>query len=494
MKKAINLIIMLLTFITVRAEDVLQILPQQIHIGSTSADGRSFSIQMNNEATFTAFQMDLYLPEGMELDERDPIVLVKDRFPHEEGRYGITFDHEVLYTKRSDGAYRILVSSNINAPINGNNGDLLTVYYVTDPTMQDGIQPVKIKNVVMAISGTEGVRHTETSSYFYTENTNFTSLSSLNLSALTGAIYQDVLKQTNELIKNNTSLSEINLSGADSISMIPEVQNINCIYYVRENSPAAKFLSEAKKTINVVAIGNQGNHCERLVLTDGFPALFTLPFTASQASYSRNVPSAGWYSLCLPYTTESPEDVFVEKFSSLNGNTIIFSHAEITAHNPCIFYTSKLNVEFAASDVAIQPAPEELVDNLFIGTYRQIPASNIVNCYALHSDGSGFGITGNTTYIPPFRAYVHANGQGNKIRLIHDQETAINDQKSSGKIKIDQGINWIRVEACCDKQLVTIYTPDGKCIYQNQLNQSERKTFFVEKGLYLVNNIKIIVK
>lgn len=486
---------MFLTLVAARAEDVLQILPQQIHIGSSSADGRSFSIQMNNEATFTAFQMDLYLPEGMDLDERDPIVLVKDRFPHEEGRYGITFDHEVLFAKRNDGSYRIIVSSNINAQIYGNNGNLLTVYYITDPELPEGIHPVKIKNVVMAISGTEGVRHTETSSFFYTENTDLSSVSSLDFSALTGAVYQDVLNQTNKLIEENKNLSEFNLSGADSISVEPVVQNLNCIYYIQAGSAVAKFLKSVGKNENIVTVSAQGNHCDYLKLTDGYPARFTQPFTATEASYYRRVPTPGWYSLCLPYNSETPENVVIEKFSSLNENTITFSRSEITAHNPRIFYTPETEISFTASNVSVSPAPKELADNSFIGTYQQLSANDVFDCYALHSDGSGFGITGNTTYVPPFRAYVKTEGKSNKIRLIHDNATSIsNFVCNPHKIKITKKGNWIQIESDTDAQKIDIYTLDGKYILQCTLNKNENKTISLEKGIYLINNIKITIK
>ena len=47
------------------AEDILQVVPQSIVPGSTSADTRCFTLEMKNDETFTAFQFDIYLPEGM---------------------------------------------------------------------------------------------------------------------------------------------------------------------------------------------------------------------------------------------------------------------------------------------------------------------------------------------------------------------------------------------------------------------------------------------
>ena len=273
---------------------------------------------MKNDETFTAFQFDIYLPEGMELDEVGPIVF-SDRFPSTPGRPNQIPIYTHVYDCRrhdKDGVFwRVIVYSTKNDPISGNSGDLLYMYYVTDESLKPGIHPVQIKNVVMAISGTQDVKPDDSSSFFYTEGYDASSVVKLDFSGLTGYVASDVVAKTNEIIADNKSLTEMDLSGIDKAGGNFASANPNCLMYVRQGAPIAESM---KGENNVVEMSDNGNVCSRYVLTDGYDANVSVPFTASTASYSRTVPSAGWYSLCLPYSVPANDDVEVECFESLD--------------------------------------------------------------------------------------------------------------------------------------------------------------------------------
>lgn len=477
------------------AEDILQVVPQSIVPGSTSADARYFTLEMKNDETFTAFQFDIYLPEGMELDEVGPIVF-SDRFPSTPGRPNPIYTH--VYDCRrhdKDGVFwRVIVYSTKNDPISGNSGDLLYMYYVTDESLKPGIHPVQIKNVVMAISGTQDVKPDDSSSFFYTEGYDASSVGKLDFSGLTGYVSSDVVAKTNEMIAGNKSLTEMNLSGIDEAGGTFVSANPNCLRYVRQGTLIAESM---KGENNVVEVSDNGNTCSKYVLTDGYDANVSVPFTAASASYSRTVPSAGWYSLCLPYSVPAKDGMTVERFESLDAQKAIinFVDGNVEANVPCIFRTESTEVDFTAENVLVETTPDKLSDGLFTGTYTMIDNEELNGGYALHSDGRGFGSIGGTTYIPPFRAYVDYKSEIELMSVVHGGTTGIstvdNDESS---LDIDNEGQTVKVKALSGKETVCIRSLDGKLLNMQRLNIGESMLLHLEKGIYLINNKKVFVK
>ena len=102
MKKLILALICITSIGTMRAEDVVQVVPFETKAGATVDDALCFSVAMNNaSAEIWALQFDLLLPEGMTIDDvsgYDPFELNKERFPHTTGRKeAITWKHSVYY-------------------------------------------------------------------------------------------------------------------------------------------------------------------------------------------------------------------------------------------------------------------------------------------------------------------------------------------------------------------------------------------------------------
>ena len=490
-KKLFPAILMAMAAGGATAENLLQVVPQPIVAGSTSADGRAFTLQMNNDEVFTAFQFDIYLPAGVDLDDFAPVVLSPERFPNRPGRPNPVYTH-VIDARKHDGFWRVIVYSTQNEPINGNSGDLLYLYYVSEKTLPDEPMPLRITNVVMAISGTEDVKPADCSSYLYTSGFNAATANRLDLSGLTGYVPHDVIEITNTLTEGNTSLTEIDISGADDTGADLTAANPNCLRYIKEGSQLAGRM--ATET-NVVTVGGNGNSCAEYILSDGYPASVSKAFTAAHASYRRTVPAAGWYSLCLPFAASATEEVTVERYSSMDtsAGTITFAPGNIEANMPCIFSTTATNVELTATDASVAVTPEQPADAALTGTYRKVGTGAIEGCYALYADGSGFGRAGQSAYAEPFRAYISTDSKAKAIRLIHSGATSVGGTERQG-LRVLPGHGQLYLAAGTEPCEINIHTIDGRTAGHIALKAGQEHTMSLESGIYIINNTKITIK
>ena len=98
-------------------------------------------ISLENESEITAFQTDLYLPEGFELvkEDGDYLVELSDR----KGR-----DHVIMANDLNDGRIRILCYSNNITPFSGNEGELFFITIKT-PDNGDGDYTLMLKNTLL---------------------------------------------------------------------------------------------------------------------------------------------------------------------------------------------------------------------------------------------------------------------------------------------------------------------------------------------------------
>ena len=119
---------------------------------ATLRAGRSalLPVALTNEDEITAFQCDIYLPEGITLLKTD------------KGKYDITLaeerkdDHTVTSSLQNDGAIRVVVASLTSSLFAGNSGDLFYLNLQADEDIS-GELPLSIKNI--RISESDGTRH-----------------------------------------------------------------------------------------------------------------------------------------------------------------------------------------------------------------------------------------------------------------------------------------------------------------------------------------------
>lgn len=122
--------------------DNMLTLPESMKVQS----GKSIEVPvaMVNSATISALQCDLVLPDGFELAQENGnylIDLARDR---------ASASHSVTCRQMQNGNLRLLITSPVADPINGNEGTLFTLHMTVAPEIADGIYNLNLCNVVLA--------------------------------------------------------------------------------------------------------------------------------------------------------------------------------------------------------------------------------------------------------------------------------------------------------------------------------------------------------
>ena len=121
--------------------DNILTLPQSVQVQS----GKSLDlpVSMENDATITALQCDITLPEGFELAQEDGSYVIDPA-----DRMG---DSHVLTCRPvQDGGVRVLITSPIAEALAGNTGTLFTLHLNVADEVADGNYPVVMDNIVLA--------------------------------------------------------------------------------------------------------------------------------------------------------------------------------------------------------------------------------------------------------------------------------------------------------------------------------------------------------
>lgn len=112
-------------------------------------------LSLTNATGITAFQTDVYLPEGFEMMKQDGEFLIET-----SSRLS---DHIVMANTRPDGSVRILCYSPMINPITGNDGELLYITVVV-PDDAEGDYTMSLKNSALTTTEYEELRCAETTS------------------------------------------------------------------------------------------------------------------------------------------------------------------------------------------------------------------------------------------------------------------------------------------------------------------------------------------
>ena len=112
----------------------------------------TFSVVLNADQPVTAFQFDLYLPEGMEMtfdeDEYENILLSIARTTERK--------HTLTSQQTPDGAWRVICYSDKNNTFAGNEGEVCTIRVKTSADMANGGHPITLRNITTTFVGGEG--------------------------------------------------------------------------------------------------------------------------------------------------------------------------------------------------------------------------------------------------------------------------------------------------------------------------------------------------
>ena len=116
-----------------------------------SGESLTFPVSLENETELSAFQCDVYLPEGITFAL------------NEDGEFDVTLNptratssHTITATAQSDGAVRIAAYSSQSKPFKGNSGELFYLNLTTDANVEGG-QVVRVRNIIFSTTVPQGV-------------------------------------------------------------------------------------------------------------------------------------------------------------------------------------------------------------------------------------------------------------------------------------------------------------------------------------------------
>ncbi|MCR5433690.1 MAG: hypothetical protein K6F20_04770 [Bacteroidaceae bacterium] len=121
MKKILLLMTLFAGLMSAQADNTVVVNPVTVPQGGTA----SFDIELNNDVVFTAFTMELTLPDGITYDSKVP---------------GSRFEDHGVGEGTKDGKKTFSALSGNSKPIKGNSGTLITVYVTADAGLAIGTE------------------------------------------------------------------------------------------------------------------------------------------------------------------------------------------------------------------------------------------------------------------------------------------------------------------------------------------------------------------
>lgn len=284
--------------------------------------------------------------------------------------------------------------------------------------------------------------------------------------AITYSVTDTDVDRINTMLKENTQITSIDLTGSTSVKTTKDIVtgNPNTLLYINDGV-------QIGNTENVIVKKGDTYTCENLQLIDAMPFETLHTFTAVQATHKR-ADANGWCSVYLPFAISNiPEGITVEKFVSADTQNKTVTFEKVTsmeAYTPYIYNKNGENT-FSNSNVTIAKEQGTTDGMEFIGTLTGIDAPNIKGYYILKSDGTGFGIATETAKALPFRAMIKVNGANGAptLKAIHNGDNGTT------------GINEFDASA-----------GNGESIY----NLRGEKISTPTKGIYIKNGKKYILK
>jgi len=498
-KLILLLVLLALAFgpLSVRGEDVLQVVPFRTEAGMTTDDGCQFVLQLNSTQPYWGIQFELQLPEGMTLDDTDgadPFELSEDRFPFTKRGSRVTFKHSVVfsYGKNTPGWYTVIISPNDRTSfISAGEGEALRVYFKTEAGMPSGVYPIRVKDVLMVLTSQEGVRPGASTSYVTVGNASAVADGVADFSFLTDYVPSFVMESLGGGLASETDLAALDLTGAASLGAIPRLSHPNALCLVGAGTQAEAELAEADVP-NVAVPAEDGTlRCRRLELHEEHSFAPWRTIVADEAVLRRGPLSASWNTLCLPFAL-SPEQVeqafgagsYVQQFEGRDGAALCFRTAAqgLQAHVPCLLYVPEIPAAEAFSFGSVTLEASSAAPETVAGGVR------FAGNYGGHRSATGlYGVTpdsrvargGAAAMLQGFRACFDLSGvsaaEAATFYIRHDGLTGVS---ASPAVRPAGETN--------------VYAPDGRLVRENV--SAESATRGLGRGIYIVSGKKLIIR
>ena len=253
----------------------------------------------------------------------------------------------------------------------------------------------------------------------------------------TGGYYKAVVnsKYSNIIFNNGNGAQTGDLKAADGHIYWSDSSESGSAEYVVNGGNGLFYPSSIKVGGPNVVKNNGGVYtCENLVLTDKQTFVNTVDFTASTASYSREMGSYKWGTVCLPFALESNDEVQYYTLKSVTDETMSFGKvSSVAAGQPAVFklltdagtYSVEMNdVEVKATGSGTSTEPIE--DWTMKGTYERVTDLRSGDgTYVYFIGNDAFWEAENAIAVNPFRGWFETKNQMSqaRIRIMVDDET-----------------------------------------------------------------------
>ena len=404
-----------------KSEYSLEVVPFAVATGTTSKTATLDLI--NPEEDITAFQCDIYLPEGIDwastTDRRGNITYTQPTFNKAADRTDDTYHTISPITKMTDGSFRIIVYSMKKEVFLDNAGAVIDLPLVFDADLAAGVYDVKVGNMVLTKTD---VTQELPDDYTFSVLVGSPEIASATLH---GDYTVDAISELNTALASNTVLSAIDFTEATSVDASTKIEtgNKNLLVYVSEGTDVAN-------SQNVV----EGDECESLVLTDGYNFAAPKAFTAVSASYGRTAPST-YGTTVLPFVPSTSGAEFYE----LTGVTpTCFEFQKVVspvAGTPYLYRATTDNFTATNAEIATTEAGKVTASGWTMqGTYTKEVFDASDNVYAVSDDKVYCNI--GTLTMNPFRAYFTGNTSSAPMNISIDGTTVIGSIEN-GELAID---------------------------------------------------------
>ena len=388
------------------------------------------NVIINPGEEITAFQCDVVFPEGIAwastVDRRGNKKYTQPVFDAEADRTDGNY-HKVDVGENANGTMNIIVYSMEQEIFWGEEGTVLDMPFVFDENLEPGVYDIKLTNITVTNTDKVG---TKPADYTFSILVGSPSpeIASVNLH---GNITAQVIEDYNEALKNNESVSAIDLSEAANISSDVEFTtgNKNLLIYTAEGM-------SVKNSCNVVS----GSVCDNLVITDAMPFSALKSFTATNASYSRPMTNQ-WGTIVLPYEVASDANVEYYIPNSVENGTLKLTKLDVLpANTPALVAkVSGESISANASNVAVSSALDSSVNGnvTMHGSYANNTKVDDPNAYYIKNNQ--FWLNNGYFYIDAFRAYFTVEGaQAKSLRISPDGATMIDALVGDGEVGITE--------------------------------------------------------
>lgn len=405
-------------------------------------------IEMDNETAVTAFQFDLYLPEGVSV-----ATIMED----DEAIYDITFNkerskssHVIAVEPQDDGSLRVAGYSTSNVPFVGNSGVLVNVM-LTVADVDEGSYPIVLRNIRI-VTDDDGGNATEKLS----------------------------VDCTATLTVENTLLGDVNSDG--HFTMIDVVMMVNAVLEKEQtnfNANAADLNGDGQITmVDVVGV-------LRLVLTDHSAM-------APARSASRSAVAMPELSVCelvalgnnrvvLPVALDNAEAYSAFQLDVVLPEGVVLEEAALTRRaeaSHAVAWNTLSNgrvriVAYAMDNVAFRGNEGALL-NLVLST-SGLSGEEVV------AFGGGL-----------FATVDGAEHRAADVSVVMRSETTGIDEAHAAAFHV-YGVEEAVEVVCNADTVVSIYATTGQLVEQTVV-KAGKNVIALPTGMYVINGNKVIVK